>query len=124
VRALCFILALSALCASCVGGDAPGPRIPLGSGEYEFVHRFAEHPSIRSIRVDVRIDGSHIAVYNHESDSVFPLGLLEQGTLLWHAGAGRWIIGNSDEDSLAPEVGGCTDGPTTVDLVERIYWTC
>ena len=27
-------------------------------------------------------------------------------------------------DAGADEVGGCSDGPTVIDLVARIYWTC
>ena len=118
------ISAFGVLAASCTTGDEAAPPIPLEDGEYVFSHRFAEHPNIQSIDVTVQLSGNKIAVFNNNDDSVFPIGLLEAGTLMWHARANRWIIAMSTDDLLATEVGGCTDGPTTVDLELQVYWTC
>ena len=99
--------------------------MPLRSGTYAFRHRFAEHPTMPSIPVHVRIRGSRIQVFNRSgNDSMFPLGKIAEGRLYWHAPSGQWIIGTEPADQHAPEVGGCSDGPEVVDLVRRIYWTC
>ena len=98
--------------------------LPLASGEYRFRHRFYEHPSIPSIDVTAKIVGRRIAILNPSSGPVFPSGTLAEGTLMWHAASKQWIIGRSDADARAEEVGGCSDGPEVVDLERRIYWTC
>lgn len=99
------------------------PAHPLLSGTYVFSHRSAEHPNQMGHPLQVTIDGSHITVYNADSASVFPVGLVVEGTLLWHAGAAKWIIG-SKEDLKAVEVGGCSDGPAVVDLTNKVFWSC
>ena len=113
---LLSVLAISA-CES-----APEP--PLSSGDYKFVHRFEEHPNIPSILLDVQIRGRHIVVINNDRTDVFPAGLIEEGTLMWHAGSGQWIIGMKPDDAHATDVGGCSDGPEVVDLQARVFWTC
>ena len=50
--------------------------------------------------------------------------VLADGELAWHAGARRWIIADDPADVAAPEVGGCTDGPPTVDLALREFPDC
>ncbi len=100
------------------------PAPPLADGEYVFRHRFAEQPEMKSIHLVVRIRGKHITVTNRENARVFPLGLLDEGELEWHDKWRVWIVAHDPRDKLAPEVGGCSDGPTVVDLVARVYWTC
>lgn len=102
------------------------PSQPLADGKYIFEHKFAEvgHHKIESIKLSVIIKGNHITVINNDRSDVFPKGLLEEGTLMWHAKSSEWIIGNSTSDRNAVDVGGCSDGPTVVDLEKRIYWTC
>lgn len=77
-----------------------------------------------SIDVTVTIDGRRIKVVNERATSVFPEGILTEGTLYWHPGSRQWIIVESQSDREATEVGGCSDGPEVVDLVGKIYWTC
>jgi hypothetical protein len=114
-------LALSAL----VGCATPQePRVPLGSGDYIFTHRFAEHPDKVGTPFTVRIEGRRIVVTNDDPKSVFPVGRVAEGTLMWHPTASRWIIGTDEDDLKAKEVGGCSDGPTVVDLVNKVYWSC
>ena len=50
--------------------------------------------------------------------------VLEEGILLKHEPTGHWIIGQSPADAQAPELGGCSDGPTIIDVVHRIYLSC
>ena len=101
-------------------------ELPLPSGDYVFVHKFAEaeHSEIPSIELTVQIRERHIVVINNDRTDVFPRGLIEEGTLIWHAASAQWIIGDSPADADAPVVGGCSDGPSVVDLQRRIYWTC
>ena len=108
--------------AGCVA--ASDPPIPLPSGEYEFMHRFAEHPTIPSIRLTVRINGSHVVVVNPKASDPFPAGVLDEGTLMWHAASEQWIIGREEADRSLRDVGGCSGGPEVVDLQNRVYWTC
>ena len=78
---------------------------------------------MRGNPVVVRIRGHHIEVINTKADG-FPIGVIAKGTLMWHAKYKAWIIGNSDSDRYAKDVGGCSEGPEEVDLRHRIYWTC
>ncbi len=114
------------LCALClpVPASADDPPIPLATGRYEFQLRFSEHPTIHSIKLIAEIVGDHIELTNADSDDVFPFGVVEEGTLMWHEPSQQWIIGDSDADRNAGEVGGCSDGPDVVDLVKLEYWTC
>ena len=100
------------------------PELPIGSGTYQFKHKFAEHPSMPSIDVTVTIEGRQIKVVNERETSVFPEGIIAEGVLYWHPGSRQWIIGDSQSDREAAEVGGCSDGPEVVDLIGRVYWTC
>jgi hypothetical protein len=115
-----FSLALAV--AACQSSTEP----PLASGEYVFVHKFAEaeQSNIPSIKLDVQIRGRHIVLTNNNESSAFPAGVIAEGTLMWHAGSGQWIIGTEPADAEAPEVGGCSDGPEVVDLERKVYWTC
>ena len=115
-----FLLAV--VVSACQSSKEP----PLPSGDYVFTHKFAEaeQSSIPSIKVDVQIRGRHIVLINNDRTDVFPAGLLEEGTLMWHAASSQWIIGRDPTDEHAPEVGGCSTGPSVIDLGRRIYWTC
>lgn len=103
---------------------ASDPPVPIASGEYEFTHRFAEHPAIRGIQVNVRIKGSQVLVVNPKASEPFPAGVLVEGTLMWHAASEQWIIGNKEADRSRPDVGGCSGGPEVIDFKNRVYWTC
>ena len=120
VRPLNPLLAL--LICACQSSTQP----PLPSGDYVFVHKFAEaeHSNIPSIELDVQIRGRHIVLTNNDKTDVFPAGVVEEGTLMWHAASRQWIIGTKPTDIDAPDVGGCSDGPAVVDLERKIYWTC
>ena len=98
--------------------------LPIKNGEYIFKHKFAEHPAMDSTHFLVKIKGNHIVVTHVENSEVFPIGLIDEGTLMFHEKAQAWIISTSPKDINANEVGGCSDGPTVVDLINKIYWTC
>jgi hypothetical protein len=110
------------LISSC--SPASDPRVPLASGRYVFQHRFAEHPTIPSIPLDVTISGTRVVVVNPKASDPFPSGVIAEGQLMWHAASKQWILGRETADSAALDVGGCSDGPEVVDLVNKIYWTC
>jgi len=116
----CFLLVVAL--TACQSSKEP----PLPSGDYVFLHKFAEaeQSSIPSIKVDAQIRGHHIVLINNDRTDVFPAGVLEEGTLMWHAASGQWIIGREPTDVDAPQVGGCSDGPAVVDLERKIFWTC
>ena len=119
------LLALPALLFM-AAGSADQPEQPLATGTYEFQHRFgeAEHRRIPSIKLKVDIRGDHIVIVNVDSDDVFPYGVLDEGTLMWHETTQQWIVGHDEADRDAPEVGPCSEGPQVIDLERRIYWTC
>jgi len=87
--------------------------------------RFFEHPNIISSTTFVAtIDAYHIKLVNEGVTDVFPAGLIDEGTLMWHESSQQWIIGESEVDRHATYVGGCDDGPSVIDLVTLEYWTC
>ena len=110
------------LCTACSG--PADPPVPLASGQYTFQHRYAEHPTMPSMRVTVTIRGTHITVTNPVAADPFPAGDIAEGQLMWHGASAQWIISEDDADRLVQDVGGCSDGPEVVDLEEKIYWTC
>jgi hypothetical protein len=65
-----------------------------------------------------------VTITNNGPTDVFPRGLIEEGTLMWHAKSGQWIIGTDPADATAADVGGCSAGPSVIDLQRRTYWTC
>jgi len=80
---------------------------------------------MKSIQLDVEIRGRDITIINNNKGSIFPVNeIIESGKLLYHPKFKEWIISNSSEDSNAIEIGGCSDGPAVVDLIDKIYWTC
>jgi hypothetical protein len=113
-----FLLAM--LLASC----ASGPVLPIAPGVYRFELRFAEQPSIPGAELKATIDGRHIELVNEGDSTVFPRGVVANGTLSWHARSRQWIIAVDPADKDAGEVGGCSEGPQVVDLAARIYWAC
>lgn len=99
-------------------------RPPLRDGEHAFRHRYAEHPNLPAHPLIARITGTHIVLVNRKPSSVFPLGVVAGGELMWHAASKQWVLGYDPADRTAEEVGGCSDGTEVVDLRGRVYWTC
>jgi hypothetical protein len=104
---------------------AAEPPLPISSGKYVLGLRFAEHPDIISTtRFVATIDGYRITVKNEGRTDVYPAGLIAEGTLMWHSSSQQWIIGETDADRNASDVGGCGGGPPVVDLIKLEYWDC
>jgi hypothetical protein len=102
-----------------------GGEPAIADGEHAFVERFAEHPLMPGAPVVAIVDGRHIRFEDRRRPPEYPEDrVLAEGELAWHAAAKRWIIVVEPGDATAEEVGGCSDGPETVDLVTREYWTC
>lgn len=97
---------------------------PLVSGTYIFSHRDAEFPDAPGFLVIVKILGDKFSVENPTPYGPIPAGIIDEGTLMWHEASHQWILGNSELDRYAEEVGGCSDGPSTIDFENRILWTC
>lgn len=116
-----FLFVMSVTAAVAVAAE---PKLPIRSGRYDFQHRFAEDPALVSIPLVAKIRGRHIVLINETESRVFPKGVIAEGTLMWHARSGQWIIGHQPADRDAEDVGGCSDGPEVVDLKGRVYWTC
>lgn len=104
--------------------SACAPASPIPSGQYIFQHRFAEHPTLPSVPLTARIDALHITLINQTRSDIFHMGIVAEGTLMWHAPSKQWIIGDKDSDRHVRDVGGCSDGPEVIDLQQKIYWTC
>jgi len=118
-RSIALIALLTSLAAQ--GSTLPPP---LPSSQYAFQHKFAEQPKLPGTPLVAQINEFHIVLINESNSAIFPQGPIAEGTLMWHAASGQWIIGHSDSDRHAQSVGGCSDGPEVVDLVQKIYWTC
>lgn len=115
-----FVLIISLLVT--VNGLAKD--IAISDGEYVFQHKFAEHPNMPSIQLNVIVKGILVTVINDDDDEIFPLGIIDHGELFWHKSSGQWIIVNFPEDKIAKDVGGCSAGPSVIDLKDKVYWTC
>ncbi|HIP49299.1 MAG TPA: hypothetical protein EYG92_10095 [Lutibacter sp.] len=80
----------------------------------------------KGIMVTVTVTGNRIViVYEGEDLSYIKKGdILEDGLLLKHKATGDWIIGRKEEDIFAELIGGCTDGPRIIDLLNGFYYFC
>jgi hypothetical protein len=100
------------------------PVLPIKSGKYIFQHRDAEFPNSHGFLVRVIIRGNKITVINPKPYGPIPGGVIDQATLMWHPKTNQWILGYDYADRVAPEVGGCSAGPSVIDFKTRIIWTC
>lgn len=100
------------------------PALPIRSGLYIFQHRYAEQPTMPSITLLAKINGHHIVLINQSQSDVFPMGVIVDGALAWHAQSKQWIVIQTKSDRSAKDVGGCSEGPDVIDLINKIYWTC
>ena len=115
---ICFVFGMLA------GAVHAAPALPIKSGEYIFQHRDAEFPDSHGFPVRVVVRGNRITVINPKPYGTIPGGVIDRATLMWHAKTKQWILGYSDADREAAEVGGCSDGPNVIDFKARIIWTC
>ncbi len=105
--------------------EAGEKRVPLKSGDYKFRYCDIEYENpICFDGLDVKILGQEIWVSNNTDNLTGSKGLMEHGTLFWHKGTHQWIIVTKPEDKNAVEVGGCSDGPRTINLKNRTFYSC
>ena len=99
----------------------------LPDGTYKFTYGFEEYTG-RDLDTTctVIIKGKSVKIIHDGSKRLKGAKgkILDQGILVKHKRTGKWIIGKSAKDALAPEVGGCVDGPNIIDLKKKIYWSC
>lgn len=119
-----IVLSLLGLAATAGGAAEPVPAVPLRDGTYTFEHRYAEDPQLPSFTVRVRLKRGHLTVTNPHRGQAFAVGVIDRGVLRWHARSGQWIVSHSVRELDSDEVGGCSAGPSVIDLQARIYWTC
>ncbi|MDH5180631.1 MAG: hypothetical protein OEZ39_19360 [Gammaproteobacteria bacterium] len=124
IKTILSALLLAAVTPFAFAVEAGKVPLPLKDGVYQFKHKFAEHPQMDSITLEASIKNGRISLVNKDRADVFPLGLIDEGELVWHEKSQEWIISTDPADLNAEDVGGCSDGPTVVDLKEKIYWTC
>lgn len=116
---VCVCLSL-AYCAGAAWQRSP----PIASGQYTFMLRFGEQPTMQGWPLDVSIDGRHITVVNPKPLAAWPAGTFAQGILMWNTKIGAWIIGHESADRMDPLAGPCSGGLLKVDLRKRIVWVC
>ena len=104
---------------------ADEPPVPLQSGTYEFQWKDAEFSSSAGFLVKVVIEGRRVSVVKEHAGGAAPQGELEVAELMWNTKVGKWVLGYSDADKIAPDPGGCSgEGPHVIDFETRVIWTC
>jgi len=96
--------------------------IPQGQLLYEL--SFSEWDSrIDNLPVEIQITDNKITVYNSKKNPLTGGEIIIQGILLKHK-SGKWIIGKSENDQNAEEIGGCSGGPVPIDFETKIIEWC
>tara|TARA_R100001369_G_scaffold78416_1_gene108052 strand:- start:87 stop:800 length:714 start_codon:yes stop_codon:yes gene_type:complete len=96
--------------------------IPQGKMTYELY--FAEFGGrMKNLSVEILITGNKITVYNNEKNPLTGGKIIIDGVLLKHK-TGKWIIGETETDRNAEEIGGCSGGPTPIDFKTKIIEWC
>lgn len=72
----------------------------------------------------VKIKGDSIKVINNGSLTGTKGEIMDEGIIMKHRKTGKWIIGHSQKDRNAVELGGCGDGPAVIDFKNKKWWTC
>lgn len=100
-------------------------KIPQ-NGTYTYDLAFAEFGG-KSLGANcvVKIDNDSITVFHNGGNISGNRGdILSAGHIRWHKETKQWIIAESDKDSDADEVGGCSDGPLVIDFRHKKVWLC
>ncbi len=117
-----FLIACLFLCAYTVI-LAQKPK----DGTYTYSIAFAEwNGKSLGAKCTVIIKGDSIKViHNGQGNLTGKKGdILDQGIIMKHTKTGKWIIGHSDKDKGAKEIGGCSDGPSIIDFKRKKFWSC
>ena len=70
--------------------------------------------------------GDSIKVIHDGNESITGIKgtIMDQGIIMKHEKTGFWIIGHSENDKNAPNVGGCSEGPSRIDFQKKQWWSC
>ena len=100
-------------------------RLPK-SGTYTYTISFIEGDGKpQDAKCKVVINGNKIKVIHIGGTLSGKKGdIIAEGTIMKHTKTGKWIIGKSENDKNAIEIGGCSDGPIEVDFKNNIVWLC
>ncbi len=96
------------------------------SGTYTYAVAFAEwNGKSNGATCKVVIKGDSIKVFHNGTGNMTGKKgeILEQGIILKHKKTGKYIIAHDKADIDAPEANGC-EGPTIIDFVKKLFWTC
>ena len=96
-------------------------------GTYTYAVAFAEwNGKSLGATCTVIIKGDSIkVVHNGKGNLTGKKGdILDQGIIMKHTITGKWIIGHSNKDKDAKEIGGCSDGPSVIDFKRKKFWSC
>jgi hypothetical protein len=96
------------------------------NGTYTYQVAFAEwQGKSMGATVLVKIKGDSIyVIHNGGSLSGQKGEVIDSGIIMKHRKTGQWIIGHTPGDKDAPEVGGCSEGPSVIDFNRKKFWLC
>lgn len=99
-------------------------RPPNGTYTYQVAFDEWQGKSLGAT-VLVKIKGDSVYVIHNGGNLSGKKGeIIDSGIIMKHIKTGQWIIGHSPNDKNAPEVGGCTDGPSVIDFKRKKFWLC
>lgn len=97
------------------------------SGTYTYRIAFAEWQgtSLGATCIVVIKNDSITVINNGKANLSGKKGdIIDQGIIMQHRKSGKWIIGHSEKDKEAEEIGGCTDGPIEINFKRRRVLMC
>ena len=96
------------------------------NGTYTYKIAFAEwDKKTLGAKCKVVIEDDKIKIINVGGNvSVKKGDVIEEGKIMKHRKSGKWIIGHSEKDKDAEEVGGCSDGPIEIDFENKTVHLC
>ena len=117
---------MSALLATACAPKQNDPHIPLGSGTYQFQQLDDEFSQSPGFPVTLTIQGTRYTVTTPGAlcGGIAAGSVLDAGIILWHRSTNEWILARSEADRNASDVGGCADGPNTIDFKRREIHSC
>jgi hypothetical protein len=97
------------------------------SGTYTYTISFIEGDGKpQGATCKVIIDGKKIKIVHDGNKNLSGKkgDLIAEGTIMRHIKSGKWIIGKTEDDIYALEIGGCSDGPIEVDFKHNVVYLC
>jgi hypothetical protein len=96
------------------------------SGTYTYSIAFAEwNGKSNGATCTVVIKGDSIKVFHNGTGNLTGKkgDILDQGIILKHKKTGKYIIAHNPSDIDSLVANGC-EGPTLIDFVKKLFWTC